>query len=115
MVFTATGSVGEDGGDEVDSVSGFMTRTLMVLKGKTSPETRLSTADLQVKKTKQTSSTSRLKTATSVEKPSLSPDCDRMSFTQHRKQVTAFKLAVAAQRHPVLLGPALSAYMHKRV
>lgn len=60
-----------------------MTRTLMVLKGKTSPETRLSTADLQVKKTKkQTSSTSRLKTATSVENPSLSSDCDRMSFTQ---------------------------------
>lgn len=50
MVFTASGSVGEDAGDEVDSVSGFMTRTLMVLKGKTSPETRLSTADLQVKK-----------------------------------------------------------------
>lgn len=47
-----TGSVGEDAGDEVDSVSGFMTRTLMVLKGKTSPETRLSTADLQVKKQK---------------------------------------------------------------
>lgn len=44
----ATGSVGEDRGDEVDSVSGFMTRTLMVLKGKTSPETRLSTADLQL-------------------------------------------------------------------
>lgn len=35
-------------GMEVDSASGFMSRTLMVLKGKTSPETRLSTADLQV-------------------------------------------------------------------
>ncbi|XP_032377102.1 DNA fragmentation factor subunit alpha [Etheostoma spectabile] len=33
---------------EVDSVSGFMSRTLMVLKGKTSPETRLSTEDLQM-------------------------------------------------------------------
>ncbi|XP_075950840.1 DNA fragmentation factor subunit alpha [Anarhichas minor] len=33
---------------EVDSASGFMTRTLMVLKGKTSPETRLSTEDLQM-------------------------------------------------------------------
>lgn len=33
---------------EVDSASGFMSRTLMVLKGKTSPETRLSTEDLQV-------------------------------------------------------------------
>lgn len=35
-------------GIEVDSASGFMSRTLMVLKGKTSPETRLSTEDLQV-------------------------------------------------------------------
>jgi len=33
---------------EVDAASGFMTRTLMVLKGKTSPETRLSTEELQV-------------------------------------------------------------------
>lgn len=33
---------------EVDSASGFMSRTLMVLKGKTSPETRLSTEELQV-------------------------------------------------------------------
>lgn len=32
---------------EVDSASGFLPRTLMVLKGKTSPETRLSTEDLQ--------------------------------------------------------------------
>ncbi|XP_034552513.1 DNA fragmentation factor subunit alpha [Notolabrus celidotus] len=32
---------------EVDSTSGFMYRTLMVLKGKTNPETRLSTEDLQ--------------------------------------------------------------------
>lgn len=38
---------------EVDSVSGFMSRTMMVLKGKTSPETRLSTEDLQVKKKTQ--------------------------------------------------------------
>ncbi|XP_043979142.1 DNA fragmentation factor subunit alpha [Gambusia affinis] len=34
-------------GLEVDSASEFMSRTLMVLKGKTSPETRLSTEDLQ--------------------------------------------------------------------
>ncbi|XP_060913018.1 DNA fragmentation factor subunit alpha [Labrus mixtus] len=33
---------------ELDSASGFMYRTLMVLKGKTSPETRLSTEDLQM-------------------------------------------------------------------
>ncbi|XP_034394016.1 DNA fragmentation factor subunit alpha isoform X1 [Cyclopterus lumpus] len=33
---------------EVDYASGFMSRTLMVLKGKTSPETRLSTEDLQL-------------------------------------------------------------------
>ncbi|KAM6982706.1 DNA fragmentation factor subunit alpha [Tautogolabrus adspersus] len=33
---------------EVDSASGFIYRTLMVLKGKTSPETRLSTEDLQM-------------------------------------------------------------------
>lgn len=33
---------------EVDSATGFMSRTLMVLKGKTNPETRLSTEDLQV-------------------------------------------------------------------
>ncbi|XP_074501224.1 DNA fragmentation factor subunit alpha [Sebastes fasciatus] len=33
---------------EVDPASGFMSRTLMVLKGKTSPETRLSTEDLQM-------------------------------------------------------------------
>ncbi|XP_029011946.1 DNA fragmentation factor subunit alpha [Betta splendens] len=35
-------------GVEVDSASGFTSRTLMVLKGKTSPETRLSTEDLQL-------------------------------------------------------------------
>ncbi|KAK5863411.1 hypothetical protein PBY51_000441 [Eleginops maclovinus] len=35
-------------GMEVDSASGFISRTLMVLKGKTSPETRLSTEDLQM-------------------------------------------------------------------
>ncbi|XP_062283602.1 DNA fragmentation factor subunit alpha isoform X2 [Scomber scombrus] len=35
-------------GIEVDAASGFMSRTLMVLKGKTSPETRLSTEDLQM-------------------------------------------------------------------
>ncbi|XP_072223452.1 DNA fragmentation factor subunit alpha [Leuresthes tenuis] len=35
-------------GMEVDSASGFLSRTLMVLKGKTSPETRLSTEDLQM-------------------------------------------------------------------
>ena len=35
-------------GTEVDAVSGFITRTLMVLKGKTSPETRLSSEELQV-------------------------------------------------------------------
>ncbi|XP_078110876.1 DNA fragmentation factor subunit alpha [Sander vitreus] len=39
----------EGAGDvEVDSASGFMSRTLMVLKGKTSPETRLSTEELQM-------------------------------------------------------------------
>lgn len=35
-------------GMEVDSASGFPSRTIMVLKGKTSPETRLSTEDLQL-------------------------------------------------------------------
>lgn len=35
-------------GMEVDSASGFLYRTIMVLKGKTSPETRLSTEDLQL-------------------------------------------------------------------
>uniref|UniRef100_A0A8C6WEL1 DNA fragmentation factor, alpha polypeptide n=1 Tax=Neogobius melanostomus TaxID=47308 RepID=A0A8C6WEL1_9GOBI len=35
-------------GMEVDSASGFLIRTIMVLKGKTSPETRLSTEDLQL-------------------------------------------------------------------
>ncbi|XP_053704725.1 DNA fragmentation factor subunit alpha [Synchiropus splendidus] len=35
-------------GSEADQVCGFMSRTLMVLKGKTSPETRLSTEDLQL-------------------------------------------------------------------
>ncbi|XP_008316893.1 DNA fragmentation factor subunit alpha [Cynoglossus semilaevis] len=39
-------------GMEVDSASGFISRTLMVLKGKTSPETRLSTEDLQMVVTK---------------------------------------------------------------
>ncbi|XP_018521430.1 DNA fragmentation factor subunit alpha [Lates calcarifer] len=39
-------------GMEVDSASGFMPRTLMVLKGKTNPETRLSTEDLQMVVTK---------------------------------------------------------------
>ncbi|KAM6924773.1 DNA fragmentation factor subunit alpha [Xenentodon cancila] len=35
-------------GMEVDSASGFKSRTLMVLKGKTSPETRLSAEELQM-------------------------------------------------------------------
>lgn len=35
-------------GMEVDTASGFLFRTIMVLKGKTSPETRLSTEDLQL-------------------------------------------------------------------
>ncbi|XP_037540175.1 DNA fragmentation factor subunit alpha [Nematolebias whitei] len=39
-------------GMEMDSASGFMSRTLMVLKGKTNPETRLSTEDLQMVVTK---------------------------------------------------------------
>ncbi|XP_013889742.1 DNA fragmentation factor subunit alpha [Austrofundulus limnaeus] len=39
-------------GMEVDSASGFTSRTLMVLKGKTSPETRLATEDLQMVVTK---------------------------------------------------------------
>nr|XP_046253237.1 DNA fragmentation factor subunit alpha [Scatophagus argus] len=43
-----TGNMDEPDGMEVDSASGFMSRTLMVLKGKTSPETRLSTEDLQM-------------------------------------------------------------------
>ncbi|KAG7227075.1 hypothetical protein INR49_022422 [Caranx melampygus] len=42
------GDVDMPDGMEVDSASGFMPRTLMVLKGKTSPETRLSTEDLQM-------------------------------------------------------------------
>lgn len=42
------GDVDLPDGMEVDAASGFMSRTLMVLKGKTSPETRLSTEDLQV-------------------------------------------------------------------
>ncbi|XP_011475251.1 DNA fragmentation factor subunit alpha isoform X2 [Oryzias latipes] len=42
------GDVDVPDGSEVDSASGFMSRTLMVLKGKTSPETRLSTEDLQM-------------------------------------------------------------------
>lgn len=43
------GAAGVDmlGRSEVDSAFGFMPRTLMVLKGKTSPETRLSIEDLQ--------------------------------------------------------------------
>ncbi|XP_032428186.1 DNA fragmentation factor subunit alpha [Xiphophorus hellerii] len=41
------GDVDMPDGLEVDSSSEFMSRTLMVLKGKTSPETRLSTEDLQ--------------------------------------------------------------------
>ncbi|KAM9751436.1 DNA fragmentation factor subunit alpha [Menidia menidia] len=41
------GDVDYPDGMEVDPTSGFMSRTLMVLKGKTSPETRLSTEDLQ--------------------------------------------------------------------
>ncbi|XP_008289188.1 DNA fragmentation factor subunit alpha-like, partial [Stegastes partitus] len=42
------GDVDMPDGLEVDAASGFMTRTLMVLKGKTFPETRLSTEDLQM-------------------------------------------------------------------
>ncbi|XP_076019542.1 DNA fragmentation factor subunit alpha [Genypterus blacodes] len=43
-----SGDVDMPDGMEVDSTSGFMTRTLRVLKGKTSPETRLSTEELQM-------------------------------------------------------------------
>nr|XP_057940368.1 DNA fragmentation factor subunit alpha isoform X2 [Doryrhamphus excisus] len=42
------GSVDVTDGMEVDQASEFMPRTLMVLKGKTSPETRLSTEALQM-------------------------------------------------------------------
>ncbi|XP_068190696.1 DNA fragmentation factor subunit alpha isoform X2 [Antennarius striatus] len=42
-----SGHVDQPDGTEVDSASGFTSRTLMVLKGKTNPETRLSTEDLQ--------------------------------------------------------------------
>ncbi|XP_069545118.1 DNA fragmentation factor subunit alpha [Brachyistius frenatus] len=42
------GDVDMTDGMEVDAASGFISRTLMVLKGKTSPETRLSTEDLQM-------------------------------------------------------------------
>lgn len=45
---SGAGDVDMPDGVEVDSASEFMSRTLMVLKGKTSPETRLSTEDLQV-------------------------------------------------------------------
>lgn len=45
---SGAGDVDLPDGMEVDAASGFMSRTLMVLKGKTSPETRLSTEDLQV-------------------------------------------------------------------
>lgn len=79
--FSASGSVVGDAGDEVDSVSGFTSRTLMVLKGKTSPETRLSTADLQVKNPHllHIPSEGRI---TPIRSPSLSPHCDRTFFTQ---------------------------------
>ncbi|XP_041702249.1 DNA fragmentation factor subunit alpha isoform X2 [Coregonus clupeaformis] len=43
-----SGDVDVTDGLEVDSASGFMSRTLMVLKGKTSPETRLSNEELQM-------------------------------------------------------------------
>lgn len=43
-----SGAAAEANLTEVDSATGFMSRTLMVLKGKTNPETRLSTMDLQV-------------------------------------------------------------------
>lgn len=45
---TGAGDVDVPDGMEVDAASGFMSRTLMVLKGKTSPETRLSSEDLQM-------------------------------------------------------------------
>ncbi|XP_072306279.1 DNA fragmentation factor subunit alpha isoform X2 [Eucyclogobius newberryi] len=45
---SVAGDVDVPDGMEVDSVSGFLSRTIMVLKGKTSPETRLSTEDLQL-------------------------------------------------------------------
>ncbi|XP_020785530.2 DNA fragmentation factor subunit alpha [Boleophthalmus pectinirostris] len=45
---SGVGNLDVPDGMEVDSASGFLTRTIMVLKGKTSPETRLSTEDLQL-------------------------------------------------------------------
>ena len=45
---TGSGDGDVTDGLAVDSASGFMSRTLMVLKGKTSPETRLSNEELQV-------------------------------------------------------------------
>lgn len=46
--FSYSGAADDADLTEVDSATGFMSRTLMVLKGKTNPETRLSTEDLQV-------------------------------------------------------------------
>lgn len=45
---TEDDSMDEIDGAEVDPGSGFLSRTLMVLKGKTSPETRLSNQELQM-------------------------------------------------------------------
>ncbi|KAG5281905.1 hypothetical protein AALO_G00050090 [Alosa alosa] len=53
-------AVETDDMDEVDSVSGFHTRTLMVLKGKTSPETRLSNQELQMVVNKGAASLKRI-------------------------------------------------------
>ena len=48
VVVTGAGDMDVPDGMEVDSSSGFMSRTLMVMKGKTSPETRLSNEEIQV-------------------------------------------------------------------
>lgn len=102
--FTASGSVVGDAGDEVDSLSGFTSRTMMVLKGKTSPETRLSTADLQVKKQKNKTHSHR-DHITSHQEPfpltSLTK-CSSLSF-KHCKQVMVFKFAVVVQRFLFIL------------
>ncbi|XP_046895471.1 DNA fragmentation factor subunit alpha [Hypomesus transpacificus] len=45
---TGAGDMDVPDGMEVDSSSGFMSRTLMVMKGKTSPETRLSNEEIQM-------------------------------------------------------------------
>ncbi|KAM6976489.1 DNA fragmentation factor subunit alpha [Aplochiton taeniatus] len=85
-------------GVEVDAASGFMTRTLMVMKGKTSPETRLSNEELQMVVTKGAETMEQVLGWGSERTSALLQACE-IELTRRLQQVQAIQsLSVQTQR-----------------